>query len=167
MSEEEKRNEEQGNGQQVLNPGNNESLEDLLRQILEADKKEVKYAKRAAFFTMGLFIIFLVAAIIIVPKAVETLSHVNEAVVSAGDTFKGAEDTLESVNEAIDNINVMSGSITQTSENMNGMLSENAQALTDAVEKMNAIDFETLNKAIKDLHDAVGPFANFMNKFSR
>ena len=135
-----------------------ENMEELLKQILEADKKEVKYAKRAAFFMMGLFLVFLVAAIIIVPKVVETLSHVNTAVISAGETMKGAD-------EALENINKMSESITVTSEQMNTMLTDNAQSLTDAVEKMNSIDFEGLNGAIQDLQDAVGPFADFMNKF--
>ena len=133
-----------------------ENMEELLKQILEADKKEVKYAKRAAFFMMGLFLVFLVAAIIIVPKVVETLSHVNTAVISAGETMKGAD-------EALENINKMSESITGTSEQMNTMLTDNAQSLTDAVEKMNSIDFEGLNGAIQDLQDAVGPFADFMN----
>lgn len=135
-----------------------ENMEELLRQILEEDKKEVKYAKRAAFFMMGLFLIFLVAAIVIVPKVIDTLSNVNAAVISAGET-------LESADEALENINKMSDSITGTSEQMNSMLTENAESLTDAVEKMNNIDFEGLNSAIQDLQDAVGPFASFMNRF--
>ncbi|MBQ8956427.1 MAG: hypothetical protein IJ075_05610, partial [Lachnospiraceae bacterium] len=137
---------------------NEEGMEELLRQILEADKNEVKYAKRAAFFMMGLFVVFLVAAIIVIPKVVETLSNVNTAVVSAGETLKGADD-------AIENINKMSDSITKTSDNMNSMLTDNSESLTAAVEKMNSIDFEGLNSAITDLQDAVGPFADFMNKF--
>ena len=59
----------------------------------------------------------------------------------------------------------MTSSITGTSENMNSMLTDNSQSLTDAVDKMNNIDFDGLNKAIKDLQDAVGPFASFMNRF--
>ena len=137
---------------------NSESVEELLKQILEADKKEVKYAKRAAFFMMGVFVVFLVAAVIVIPKVVETLSYVNNTVIAAGETLKGAD-------EAIVNINQMSTSITKTSDNMNSMLTDNSQALTDAVEKMNSIDFDGLNSAIKDLQDAVGPFAGFMNKF--
>ncbi|MBQ9606234.1 MAG: hypothetical protein IJV16_03560 [Lachnospiraceae bacterium] len=137
---------------------NEEGMEELLRQILEADKNEVKYAKRAAFFMMGLFVVFLVAAIIVIPKVVETLSNVNTAVVSAGETLKGADD-------AIENINKMSDSITKTSDNMNSMLTDNSESLTAAVEKMNSIDFEGLNSAITDLQDAVGPFADFMNRF--
>ncbi len=153
-------NEEEKSGVMQEAGSSSENIEALLKQILEADKKEVKYAKRAAFFMMGLCVIFLVAALIIVPKVVETLGHVNEAVIAAGETLEGAD-------EALKNINTMSGSITDTSDQMNTMLTENAQSLTDAVEKMNSIDFEGLNKAIQDLQDAVGPFASFMNRFSR
>ncbi len=135
-----------------------QSTEELLRQILEADIKEVKYAKRAAFFMMGIFLIFLVAAIIIVPKVVSTLSSANTAIMAANDT-------LAQANEALSGINTMTGSITGTSDKMNSMLVDNSEALTDAVDKMNNIDFEGLNQAIQDLQDAVGPFAGFMNKF--
>ncbi|MCR5773850.1 MAG: hypothetical protein K6G42_02075 [Lachnospiraceae bacterium] len=147
------------------NVAGSESMEELLRQILEADKKEVKYAKRAALFMMGLFIVFLVAAIILVPKVVVTLSNVNTAVISASETMKKADETVKSADEALDNINKMSGSITKTSDNMNTMITDNSKSLTEAVENMNSIDFEGLNKAIQDLQDAVGPFAKFMNKF--
>ncbi len=134
------------------------STEDLLRQILEADKKEVKYAKRAAFFMMGIFLIFLVAAIILVPKIVTTLNSANTAI-------KAANETLVQANEALTGINTMTTSITGTSDKMNSMLVDNSQSLTDAVDKMNKIDFAGLNQAIQDLQDAVGPFATLMNKF--
>ncbi|MCR5748395.1 MAG: hypothetical protein K6G03_11865 [Lachnospiraceae bacterium] len=137
---------------------NGESVEELLKQILEADKNEVKYAKRAAFFMMGLVIILLVAALIIVPKVVQTLAHVDEAVISASQILEEADETIK-------NINTMSTSITETSDKMNSMLTDNSESLNEAVAKMNSIDFEGLNKAIQDLQDAVGPFASFMNKF--
>lgn len=137
---------------------NNEEMEELLRKLLETNKKEVRYARLAAFFMMALFLVFLAAAVILVPKVVETLSYANNTIVSAGQILEEADETIK-------NINTMSSSITQTSDNMNGMLTENAQELTKAVENMNSIDFDGLNKAIKDLQDAVGPFASFMNKF--
>ena len=136
-----------------------------MKQILEADRKEVKYAKRAAVFTCGLFVIMLVAAIIIVPRVVNTLKTVDDALLTAVDTIQSAQGTIDNVNEAIEGVNQMTSSITGTSENMNTMLTDNSQSLTDAVDKMNNIDFDGLNKAIKDLQDAVGPFASFMNRF--
>lgn len=33
------------------------------------------------------------------------------------------------------------------------------------MKKIEAVDFENLNKAIKDLGDVVEPFANFFGKF--
>lgn len=144
---------------------NSEKIEELLQQILESSKKEAKHAKWAARFTFGLFLIFLVAGVILVPKVVLTLATVNSTIITAGQTIENANGTIDSVNEAIEGVNQMTGSITGTSENMNSMLTDNSQSLTDAVEKMNNIDFEGLNKAIQDLQDAVGPFANFMNRF--
>ena len=142
-----------------------EDLEELLRQILEADKKEVRYAKLAALFSFGLFVILLIVAAILVPKVVSTLATVNSTIITAGQTIENANGTIEQANGAIEGINEMTSSITGTSENMNTMLTDNSQSLTDAVEKMNNIDFEGLNKAIQDLQDAVGPFANLMKKF--
>lgn len=151
---------------QQMQAQSGESMEDLLRQILEADKKEVRYAKMAAIFTFGLFVILLAAAIIIVPKVVTTLASVNNTLITVGKTIETANGTIEQANGAIDGINTMTSSITETSDNMNSMLTDNAEVLTDAVEKMNNIDFEGLNQAIQDLQDAVGPFATFMKKFN-
>ena len=39
------------------------------------------------------------------------------------------------------------------------------QAMTGAVQSIEDIDFEGLNKAIQDLQDAVGPFAKTMRMF--
>ncbi len=142
-----------------------EGVEDLLKQILEADKKEVRYAKIAAFFTFGLFVILLVAAVIIVPRVINTLETVDSALISASHTIETADEVIVSANEALKGINTMTSSITGTSDQMNTMLTDNSEALTDAVGKMNKIDFEGLNNAIQDLQDAVGPFATFMNRF--
>ena len=142
-----------------------DKIEGLLQQILESSQKEAKHAKWAARFTFGLFLLFLIAGVILVPKVVFTLATVNSTIITAGQTIENANGTIESVNEAIKGVNQMTSSITGTSENMNSMLTDNSQSLTDAVEKMNNIDFEGLNQAIQDLQDAVGPFANFMNRF--
>ena len=41
----------------------------------------------------------------------------------------------------------------------------NGEAMTGAVQSIEDIDFEGLNKAIQDLQDAVGPFAKTMRMF--
>ena len=51
------------------------------------------------------------------------------------------------------------------SKSLNGFVTDNAQTLTDAATDISNIDFEGLNGAIRDLQDAVGPFAKMMNRF--
>ncbi len=131
---------------------------ELLRKILESTEKETKYAKRAARFTIGIFLVLFIAMMILIPRVVITLKNVDDAVVSANATVAKA-------NTAIDDIQTMSSSITDTSANMNSVLTDNADDITDAVKKLSSIDFDGLNKAIQDLEDTVGPMANFMNKF--
>ncbi len=132
---------------------------DTLKELLEWEKKEAKYAKMTSRLLFALVLIFLVSAIIIVPKAVTVLENTNKAVVTA-------QDSLEKVDEQLDSIKVMTDSITQTSENMNTMVEDNAEELTEAVKKMQGIDFEGLNTAIKDLQDAVKPMAKMMRAFN-
>ena len=55
--------------------------------------------------------------------------------------------------------------MTDASKNLNQLVSDNSQALTDSVTNMSNIDFEGLNAAIKDLQDTVGPMASFFNRF--
>lgn len=141
-----------------LNETTGESTEELLKKILESTNRETKYAKRAARFTLGIFLVLLVAMVILIPRITETLTEVNKAVITANATIVKAD-------AAIDNINEMSTSITKTSNSASGMIEDNSEALTSAVQKMSAIDFEGLNTAIQDLQDAVGPFAKFMNSF--
>lgn len=157
---------EQNNGvnTQGISGENKESVEELLKQILKAEKKEGRYAKASAFFTFGLFVILLAAVVILVPKVVETLTNINNTAISVEATITEAAKAIENAEQTIENIDAMSGSLTTTSDTMNSMLVDNSQNLMEAVNKMNNIDFEGLNEAIKDLQDAVGPFAKFMNR---
>lgn len=48
---------------------------------------------------------------------------------------------------------------------MDDFIAENAEAVSSLMKEIEAIDFEGLNKAIKDLGDVVEPFAKFFNRF--
>ncbi len=55
--------------------------------------------------------------------------------------------------------------MSNSAANFDKLLSENSKELTESIKEISEIDFDGLNKAIKDLQDAVGPMASFMNKF--
>lgn len=131
---------------------------DVMKTLLEKTQKQLFYTKILAGAAGGMFLILLIAALLVVPKAVSALTQA-EAVMA------DAQGLLETADTAISNISAMSDEVTQMSKSLNGFVTDNAQTLTDAATDISNIDFEGLNGAIRDLQDAVGPFAKMMNRF--
>ena len=131
---------------------------DVMKTLLEKTQKQLFYTKILAGAAGGMFLILLIAALLVVPKAVSALTQA-EAVMA------DAQGLLETADTAISNISAMSDEVTQVSKSLNGFVTDNAQTLTDAATDISNIDFEGLPGAIRDLQDAVGPFAKMMNRF--
>jgi type II secretory pathway component PulM len=131
---------------------------DVMKTLLEKTQKQLFYTRILAGAAGGMFLILLIAALLVVPKAVSALTQA-EAVMA------DAQGLLETADTAISNISAMSDEVTQVSKSLNGFVTDNAQTLTDAATDISNIDFEGLNGAIRDLQDAVGPFAKMMNRF--
>jgi len=52
-------------------------------------------------------------------------------------------------------------------DNVDSLVTTSQQSVRQITDKLNAIDFETLNLAIEDLADVVEPLAKFFNVFNR
>jgi len=76
-----------------------------------------------------------------------------------------ASSSITLADEAITDVIEMSGAITEMGLSMDDFIAENAEAVSSLMKEIEAIDFEGLNKAIKDLGDVVEPFAKFFNRF--
>ena len=50
-------------------------------------------------------------------------------------------------------------------ENVDALVVTGQEGIEQAMDKINAIDFEALNQAIQDLSDVINPITNFFNKF--
>ncbi|MBO4375155.1 MAG: hypothetical protein J5829_08635 [Lachnospiraceae bacterium] len=137
-----------------------EKIQEMLKRIEKSNKKQVGWARTAAIFMILLFVVIGGALMMVVPKVIDTLSNIDVAVNSANEVLMEAD-------AAISDINEMSRSLTTTSDELNAMLSQNSEALASAISQIEAIDFESLNKAIVDLETTVGPLANFMGRFSK
>ena len=55
----------------------------------------------------------------------------------------------------------------QTLFDENGLVWQSSEALSQATEKLNRMDIESLNSAIRDLGAVVEPLAEFFGKFKR
>ena len=121
-------------------------------EMLMVDKKHLFWQRISAMAVVAMFLVVLVTAMILVPQVVNTLNSINKVAVDA--------------EAAIGDVEVMVSEITSASKNLNKLVDENAEIMTDAVKSISEIDFEGLNQAITDLQGAVGPLANFFGRFN-
>ena len=127
--------------------------EEDLKKLIESNNKRTFYARITGIAAVIICLVFVVAGCILIPKAAAVLTK--------------AQDTIVKVEESLGNIDKLSTELINTSANMNKVLEDNAQGLSNDLEEINKIDIETLNKAISDLHDTVEPMAKFFNAFKR
>ncbi|MDD6811720.1 MAG: hypothetical protein PUD93_07645 [Lachnospiraceae bacterium] len=132
-----------------------EQLEEKQTKLL---KKQLFYSRVTAFSALGFLVAVVIALVIVVPKAVITLTEINQAV-------ELAETTLSNADTALADISEISTNVTTVSIEMENFLLDNSETVTSAMEDISSIDFEGLNNAIQDLEDVVEPFANMMNRF--
>ena len=125
---------------------------EILKELLEFEKREAKYQKVTSILIFCLVLIMGIVSFMIVPVAVQTLTTANATIIQA-------QEALTKITDEMENINGMVSSITETSDSVNKMVTDNAEDLTTSVQNLNSIDFEGLNKAIRDLQDAVAPMA--------
>jgi len=131
-----------------------QELKELLERLDQSNRQQAKYAKwqcilsiAAAVCCVGLFV--LVYALM---PQVQALGGQMETVLT----------NLEIVTDQLAGMDL--GSMVQ---NVDSLVTTSQAGVEEALGKLNAIDFVTLNQAIKDLADVVEPLAKFFNVFSR
>ena len=129
----------------------NQDLHELMTRLEEQAERQTKYARRQFLVVAVCGALLVALAFILVPRALE-LSARLEAV--AGN--------LENITAELDEAD-LKGMV----ENVDSLAQSSQQGLQEALSKLNAIDFDTLNRAIKNLADAVEPLAKFFNLFNK
>ncbi|MCR5558224.1 MAG: hypothetical protein K6F75_11800 [Butyrivibrio sp.] len=138
--------------------GTEQVKEEVLSKAATQQDELIKIAKKQLFFQrlsaiciaiMMLSVVFAVMKIL--PQIETTLSHVNDVAVKAQDSLA--------------QVDVMTDELVKTTANLNKLVDDNAEELTNAVKSISEIDFEGLNKAITDLQGAVGPVSSFFGRF--
>ena len=143
--------------------GNSDEAVELLKEIKKNTSRTFIMQCVSSGCMVGILAALLFTVFSLLPMVMKTLGMVTDTITTVSDTLNTVNDLAVEADGAIKEINTMSRSITATSEQISGVVEENTATLSDAVTKINNIDFEGLNKAIKDLEDAVGPFATEAN----
>lgn len=113
---------------------------------MDNESKSLRYARINVYLTAALLIVLCVGMLIVVPGALKTLRH--------------AEDTLSRIDS-------LAATAEEALTTANALITDNADTAGSMMEKFNSVDFDSLNKAIKDLSDIVEPMARVTNFFNR
>lgn len=123
-------------------------LMDNIREQNEVErtyfKKQLNMMRVLMFAMAGIILILLIAVVILVPKITVTLDNANVALEQISYTAKQLDEVLISVETLVE---------------------ESSEGVTQALDNMNSIDFEKLNKSIDDLNNVVSPLSNFFSRF--
>ena len=126
----------------------------LMESIDRSTKKQAGLARIQCLFS-GLAAAALIAAAVIcftlLPQ-IKTLSAELEAVMV----------NLTSVSEELE-----AADLEGLVKDVDALVVTGEQSMEQTMDKLNAIDFETLNRAIENLADVIEPLARFFNVFNR
>ena len=129
-----------------------------LAKLLENSEKQLFYSRIRSIAAVVTALCILCALVMVVPALLRTAAGADAVIAQASSSITLAD-------EAITDVIEMSGAITEMGLSMDDFIAENAEAVSSLMKEIEAIDFEGLNKAIKDLGDVVEPFGKFFNRF--
>jgi len=139
--------------------GNEQKLQDLLEKIELYNRRQVRYARLQFIFTLVAAAAFIALLVI----GVQVFPQLQEAVAQAEVVLTNLETVTTELANAdltgmVENIDALVG-------NVDDLVSTSQTGVTQAVQKINAINFDALNDAIKDLSDVIEPIAKFFKSF--
>ena len=114
--------------------------EQLLSELIDNQKRLVRQAKLTTVVNILIGLVLVAALVLVIPRVrrVETsLAEIDQLVADAGELI----------------------------ENTNTMVTDNTDAVAETVQKLNDVDFDTLNDAIENLNTAIEPLAGLAGLF--
>lgn len=138
---------------------NNQKLMDLLEQMEKANRKQVAYARLQFVFS----VIAAICCILLLLAGVKILPQLQEAALQAETVLTNLETVTTELAQA--DLIGMVENVDALVTNVDGLVGTSQEGVEQAMAKINAIDFDALNDAIKDLSDVIEPIAKFFNTF--
>lgn len=144
-----------------------QEIRDLLLEQREIKRSQTVLLRVLAIALLAVSLVVILAAAILIPKAVDTLDQIQAAAEAIH---------VERMDAILDNLETFAaesvGIVSQTDEILSGIsdidfaqLNSAIENLDGAVQAFSDLDVETLNEAIANLNSTIQPLANFLNRF--
>ena len=138
---------------------NDQKLLKLIEDMEKANRKQVTYARLQFIFS----IVAAVCCMALLLSGMKVLPRLQETAAQAEVVLSNLETVTSELADS--NLSSMVENVDALVENVDGLVSTSQSGVEQTIEKINAIDFEALNAAIKDLSDVIEPIAKFINTF--
>lgn len=127
-------------------------LQELLERLDQSNRQQAKYARWQCIFS--------VAAAVCCVGLFVLVYHLMPEVRSLTNQMETVLTNLELVTDQLAGMDL--GSMVR---NVDDLVVTTQEGVEQTMNRLNSIDFETLNQAIKNLSDVVQPLAKFFNTF--
>lgn len=127
-------------------------LQEWMDRLEELNRQQAKYAKLQCLFTLVAAVCCVSLFVLVYVK----LPAMQEVVV----TMETVLENLKTVTNQLADVDF--GAMVK---NVDDLVVTSRSGVEQAMDQLSAIDFKTLNQAIKDLSDVVAPLAKFFNVF--
>ncbi len=147
---------------------------ELLGELIVHQQKESRHVRITSFANILLILALIAAMVIIVPRAVHLMDHMESTldkgdamVTAANGLIAKADGLVETANGLIAEADSLAAGAHELIDNTNDMVERNIDAVTETVQKLNQVDFDALNQAIRDLANVIHPLSEFVSIFER
>ena len=143
-----------------------QKLTELLEEIKKGNDKQILYARMQCIFS----VIAALCCLIVLIVGLKILPDLQTAVAQAETVLTNLEGVTSEL--AKTDLGNMGENVDGLVKNVDGLIQDvgklvhtSQDGVEQTMEKIDAIDFETLNKAIEDLSKVIEPIAKFFNVF--
>lgn len=142
-----------------LNMDANREILKMMERLEKSNRQKVKYVKLQCLFSFVAAIsclTILIGLLVFVPR-IQRLVDQAEGLAKQADTVLTNWETVTEKLAGVDYESMVS--------DVNSLVESSQTGVEQALDKINSIDIDTLNKAIKNLSDIIEPISDFFNKF--
>lgn len=164
----EKNNNETSGNKELVNPSQNETSEiiKLLKDIKDETEQQKIYVKKRliiSYVTCSVsLLILIVCALVVVPRVVSVCNQASDIIAKSSTLLDETSTIAENIKSISDDLSELE--LEKTFYDMGNLVNSSEKTVSAALDKIDSIDVETLNKSIKDLSTVVSPLARLFGK---
>lgn len=145
----------------------------LLQQLEQNSRKQTRYAKLQCIFSLAAALCcggLLIVVLNLLPKLNQVVEQVGAVAVQAEAVTLQAQGLAQQAEDVMTNLETVTRELAESElaemvKNVDELVTTSHEGVSQALEKMDAMDIEALNKAIANLSAVVEPLAKFFNVF--